>query len=436
MGNQSEELFKKALGLMPGGVNSPVRAFKAVGGKPIFIKQGQGSKIMDVDDRSYIDYCMGWGVLILGHCHPFVQDTLKKIIPKGTIFGTPTQGEVELAETITQIFPSMEKIRIVNTGTEAVMSAIRVARAYTKKPKIVKFDGCYHGHSDFLLVKSGSGALTFSLPQSLGVLKETVEDTITLPFNDLKALQKLKEKYKKEIACIIVEPVMGNAGVIKPEEGFLATLRNLCDEIKALLIFDEIITGFRLAYGGAQEIYGIKPDLTTLGKICGGGFPMAIFGGRKEIMDMVAPEGDVYQAGTFSGNPISVQAGLATLKVLKNDQTYKELEEKGSILEKGIRDMAKKYEIPLYFSRAGSMFTIFFTNKKVKDLKSAKSSNTKIFGRFFNLMLENGIYLSPSQFEAQFISLAHSTKDLEETIEGVEKSFKALAKEFELGPYK
>ncbi|MEJ5166581.1 MAG: glutamate-1-semialdehyde 2,1-aminomutase [Thermoanaerobaculia bacterium] len=436
MANQSEELFQKAQNLIPGGVNSPVRAFKAVGGKPLFIKQGQGSKIVDIDDRAYIDYCMGWGALLLGHCHPFVQDTLKKTIVKGTLFGTPTQGEVELAEAITQAFPSIEKVRLVSTGTEAVMSAIRLARAYTGRDKILKFDGCYHGHYDPLLVKSGSGVLTLSLPNSPGITKDTAKDTIIIPYNDINSLEIAKAKFGKEVAAVIVEPVMGNAGVIPPEENFLQILKEFCNITGSLLIFDEIITGFRLSYGGAQEYFNIKADLTTLGKICGGGLPLAAFGGRKEIMDLLAPEGPVYQAGTFSGNPVSVQAGLATLKVLKNSQVYKELEEKGEALEKGIKESASKYEIPVCLNRIGSMFTIFFTKEKVIDLKSASTSNTKIFSRFFNLMLENGIYLSPSQFEGQFISLSHSTKEIEETLEGVEKSFKTIARELELGPYK
>lgn len=436
MGNQSEELFIKAQNLIPGGVNSPVRAFKAVGGKPLFIKQGQGSKIVDIDDRTYIDYCMGWGVLILGHCHPFVQDTLKKTIVKGTIFGTPTQGEVELAETIIGAFDSIQKVRLVNTGTEAVMSSIRLARAYTGRDKIVKFDGGYHGHYDGLLAKSGSGVLTLSLPNSPGITKDVTKDTIILQYNDIEQLEILKEKYGKDIAAVIIEPVMGNTGVIMPENNFLFEVRKFCDETGAVLIFDEIITGFRISYGGAQEYFNVKADLTTLGKICGGGLPLAAFGGKKEIMDLLAPEGPVYQAGTFSGNPVSVQAGLATLKVLKNSQIYKEIEDKAELLEKGIKEVALKYEIPISLNRIASMFTIFFTKDKVTNLKKAMGSNTKMFSKFYNTMLENGVYLSPSQFEAQFISIAHSTKEIEETLEAIEKSFKILAREFELGPYK
>lgn len=436
MGNQSEELFIKAQSLIPGGVNSPVRAFKAVGGKPLFIKQGQGSKIVDIDDRTYIDYCMGWGVLILGHCHPYVQDTLKKTIVKGTIFGTPTQGEVELAEAIINAFPSIEKIRLVNSGTEAVMSAIRLARAYTGRDKIVKFDGGYHGHYDGLLAKSGSGVLTLSLPNSPGITKDVTKDTIVLQYNDIEQLEILKEKYGKDVAGVIIEPVMGNTGVVLPENDFLLRVRKFCDEVGAVLIFDEIITGFRISYGGAQEYFNIKADLTTLGKICGGGLPLAAFGGKKEIMDLLAPEGPVYQAGTFSGNPVSVQAGLATLKVLKNSQIYKEIEDKAELLEKGIKEIASKYEIPISLNRIASMFTIFFTKDKVTNLKKAMGSNRKMFSKFYNTMLENGIYLSPSQFEAQFISSAHSTKEIEETLEAIEKSFKTLAREFELGPYK
>lgn len=436
MGNQSEELFIKAQNLIPGGVNSPVRAFKAVGGKPLFIKQGQGAKIVDIDDRSYIDYCMGWGVLILGHCHPFVQDTLKKTIVKGTIFGTPTQGEVELAETIIGAFESIQKVRLVNTGTEAVMSSIRVARAYTGRDKIVKFDGGYHGHYDGLLAKSGSGVLTLSLPNSPGITKDVTKDTIVLQYNDIEQLEILKEKYGKDIAAVIIEPVMGNTGVILPEKDFLISVKKFCDETGAVLIFDEIITGFRISYGGAQEYFNIKADLTTLGKICGGGLPLAAFGGKKEIMDLLAPEGPVYQAGTFSGNPVSVQAGLATLKVLKNSQIYKEIEDKAELLEKGIKEIALKYEIPISLNRIASMFTIFFTKDKVTNSKKAMGSNTKMFSKFYNTMLENGIYFSPSQFEAQFISIAHSTKEIEETLDAIEKSFKILAREFELGPYK
>ena len=436
MGKKSEELYSKACEVMPGGVNSPVRAFKAVGGNPLFIQQGQGSRLVDADDRTYIDYCTSWGVGILGHAHPFVIEALKKVLVKGLSFGAPTAAETDLAEAVVAAFPSIEKVRLVNSGTEAVMSAVRVARAFTGRDLIVKFDGCYHGHSDGLLVKSGSGMLTLALPDTPGIPEEIVRNTVSLPFNDGEGLDVAARKYPGRIAAFILEPVMANAGVIPPKPGFLQAVRAAADRTGALLIFDEVITGFRLAYGGAQELFGVRADLTTLGKILGGGLPLSAYGGRREIMDLVAPEGPVYQAGTYAGNPAAVACGLATLKVLKNTQTYEQLEEKGQTIEQGIREIAEKYEIPLQINRAGSMFTLFFARRGVTDLVTASKANTKMFARFFNLMLENGVYLSPSQFEADFISLAHSTKEMEDTLEAAERSLKTLAREFELGPYK
>ena len=436
MGKTSEELYAKACAVMPGGVNSPVRAFKAVGGGPLFIKQGQGSRMVDADDRSYIDYCMSWGVLVLGHAHPFVVEALKKAIVKGISYGAPTAGETELAEAVIAAFPSVEKVRFTPSGTEAVMSAIRLARAHTGRAAVVKVDGGYHGHSDQLLVKSGSGVLTFGLPGTPGVPEDVVKHTLSIPYNDTQALRELAARHGESVAAFIVEPVMGNAGVIPPEPEYLAMLRSVCDQMGALLIFDEVITGFRLAYGGAQELFGVKADLTTMGKILGGGLPLAAYGGRRDLMDQIAPEGPVYQAGTHAGNPLAVQTGLATLKVLKNAQTYEQLEERGAALENGVQEIAARYEVPLRFNRVGSMFTLFFTASSVRDLASAQTANTKMFTRFFNLMLEGGIYLPPSQFEAGFISLAHSTKDLEDTIEAADRALKTVAREFELGPYR
>ncbi len=436
MGKISDELYAKACAVMPGGVNSPVRAFKAVGGGPLFIKQGQGSRMVDADDRSFIDYCMSWGVLILGHAHPFVVEALKKAVVKGLSYGAPTAAETELAEAVAAAFPSVEKVRLTPSGTEAVMSAVRLARAHTGRDLVVKVDGGYHGHGDQLLVQSGSGVLTFGLPGTPGIPAGVTQQTLSIPYNDTQALRELAARHGEGVAAFIVEPVMGNAGVIPPEPEYLATLRSLCDQMGALLIFDEVITGFRLAYGGAQESYGVRADLTTLGKILGGGLPLAAYGGRREIMDQIAPEGPVYQAGTHAGNPLAVAAGLATLKVVKNAQTYEQLEERGQALESGMREIAGRYEVPLQINRVGSMFTFFFTAGPVRDLASAQKANTKMFTRFFNLMLEGGVYLPPSQFEAGFISLAHSTKDLEDTLDAADRALKTVAREFEFGPYR
>jgi glutamate-1-semialdehyde 2,1-aminomutase len=436
MGKISEELYAKACAVMPGGVNSPVRAFKAVGGGPLFIKQGQGSRLVDADDRSYIDYCMSWGVLILGHAHPFVVEALKKAVVKGLSYGAPTAAETELAEAVAAAFPSVEKVRLTPSGTEAVMSAVRLARACTGRDLVVKVDGGYHGHGDQMLVQSGSGVLTFGLPGTPGIPADVTKHTLSIPYNDTQALKELAARHGESVAAFIVEPVMGNAGVIPPDPDYLSTLRAVCDQMGALLILDEVITGFRVAYGGAQELYGVKADLTTMGKVLGGGLPLAAYGGRKDLMERIAPEGPVYQAGTYAGNPLAVQAGLATLKVIKNAQTYEQLEERGAALEAGIREIAGRYEVPLQVNRVGSMFTLFFTASPVRDLASAQTANTKMFTRFFNLMLEGGVYLPPSQFEAGFISMAHSTKDLEDTLEAADRALKTVAREFELGPYR
>ncbi|MCS7164114.1 MAG: glutamate-1-semialdehyde 2,1-aminomutase [Thermodesulfovibrio sp.] len=423
---KSEKLYKKALNLMPGGVNSPVRAFKAVGGNPLFIAKAKGSKIYDVDGNEYIDYVLSWGPLILGHAYPSVVKALKKAIERGTSYGAPTELEIKLAELIKKAFPSMEKIRMVNSGTEATMSAIRVARGFTKRNKVVKFEGCYHGHVDGLLVSAGSGAATFSIPDSLGVPQSYTSETIVLPFNDTEAFKNTLKEHWKDIACVIVEPVIGNMGCILPKEEFLQALREETEKYGIVLIFDEVMTGFRVSFGGAQQYYGIKPDLTCLGKVIGGGLPVGAYGGKKEIMSLVAPEGGVYQAGTLSGNPIAMTAGIETLKVLSKVSTYKKLEKKMQYLEEGLRDSAKKAGVKVKFYRAGTMFCTYFTENEVIDAKTAKTSDTEKFKKFFLGMLKNGIYLAPSQFEAGFISLAHSEKDIEKTIKVAYKIFKEL----------
>ncbi|MEN2994023.1 MAG: glutamate-1-semialdehyde 2,1-aminomutase [Thermodesulfovibrio sp.] len=423
---KSEKLYKKALNLMPGGVNSPVRAFKAVGGNPLFIAKAKGSKIYDVDGNEYIDYVLSWGPLILGHAYPSVVKALKKAIEKGTSYGAPTEVEIKLAELIKKAFPSMEKIRMVNSGTEATMSAIRVARGFTKRDKVIKFEGCYHGHVDGLLVSAGSGATTFSIPDSLGVPQSYTSETIVLPFNNTEAFKNTIKEHWKEIACVIVEPVVGNMGCILPKEEFLQSLREETEKYGIILIFDEVMTGFRVSFGGAQQYYGIKPDLTCLGKVIGGGLPVGAYGGKKEIMSLVAPEGGVYQAGTLSGNPIAMTAGIETLKVLSKASTYKKLEKKMQYLEEGLRDSAKKAGVKVKFYRAGTMFCTYFTENEVVDAKTAKTSDTEKFKKFFLGMLKNGIYLAPSQFEAGFISLAHSEKDIEKTIKVAYKIFKEL----------
>lgn len=423
---KSESLFKEAQKYLVGGVNSPVRAFRGVGGIPFFVTRGKGAYLWDADGNKYLDYLGSLGALLFGHAHPAILKAIKSVVEKGTSFGIPTTQEAELAKLIQQAFPSIEKLRLVNSGTEATMSAIRLARGYTKRDTIIKFDGCYHGHSDSLLVQAGSGATTLGTPDSAGVPSDFAKHTISLPYNDLNAVKKVFQKMGKQIAGIIVEPVCGNMGVVLPQEDFLPGLRELCTQYDSLLIIDEVMTGFRVAHGGAQSIYKINPDLTTLGKIIGGGLPVGAFGGKKEIMDKLAPLGPVYQAGTLSGNPISVAAGIAMLKLAANPKVYKELDRKTKLLSAGICDAAKKANMPLYSVAIGSMFCSFFTDKPVYDYASAKLSDTKRYAKYFHLMLDSGIYFAPSQFEAGFVSAAHNEADIEKTIKASYRTFRKI----------
>ena len=415
---QSRKLQQRAEQLIPGGVDSPVRAFRAVGGDPPFIALGQGSRIMDVDGNEYIDYVGSWGPLILGHAHPAVTDAVIEAAKSGTSFGASIAAEADLAELVTSAFPHIEKVRFVSSGTEATMSAIRLARAYTKRKYIVKFEGCYHGHADALLVKAGSGVATLGIPGSAGVLEEYSQFTLALPFNDVVALEHAFLKFKHQIACVIVEPVVGNMGCVPGTGAFLAALRTVTQREKALLIFDEVMTGFRLAFGGAQEIYGIQPDLTTTGKIIGGGLPVGGYGGPAEIMNLVAPLGPMYQAGTLSGNPLAMAAGIATLRHLKEHKSeiYPRLEKLSAQLVDGITAAAKDKGIMLSSNRVGSMFTWFFNPGPVTDWGSASKSDTQAFGKFFGKMLDQGVYLPPSQYEAAFLSAAHTEEDIQKTI--------------------
>ena len=412
----SENFFHRALRRIPGGVNSPVRAWQSVGGTPRFIARGKGSSIYDADGKRYIDYVGSWGPLILGHAHPKILQALKKTAAKGTTFGAPTEAEVKLAEWVSRLMPSIEKLRLVSSGTEATMSAIRLARSFTKRTKLVKFDGCYHGHSDGLLVKAGSAVATLGLPDSPGVPAGFARETLTAKYNDIQSLQKLFDRYGKTIAAVIVEPICGNMGVILPQPGFLAALRKITKHYGALLIFDEVITGFRVALGGAQKVFNVKPDLTCLGKILGGGLPLAAFGGRREIMDQLAPLGPVYQAGTLSGNPLAVAAGMTTLKLLSRPGAYAELAANGKRLEEGFRKTLRKYEIKAAINRIGSMLTLFFGVDRVESPDDARRCDREMFARYFHAMLDRGVYLPPAPFEAMFVSLAHSTADLDKTI--------------------
>jgi len=415
--HKSKSLYQESVKHMPGGVNSPVRAYKAVGGNPIFIERGNGSKIYDVDGNEYIDYVCSWGPLILGHAHPEVVKALNNQLSNGTSFGAPTEMELEMANIITEAFPSIDMVRMVNSGTEATMSAIRLARGYTGRSKIVKFEGCYHGHGDSFLIKAGSGALTLGVPTSPGVPKEIAQLTITARYNDLENLRQIFTTEGENIAAVIIEPVAGNMGVVPPKNGFLEGLRKITREYDSLLIFDEVITGFRVAFGGAQEIFNILPDLTCLGKIIGGGLPVGAYGGKREIMEKMAPTGPIYQAGTLSGNPLAMVAGITTLKILQKQNVYKELEEKSAKLALGLSDAAKNAGIKASFNRIGSMLSFFFTEKEVFDYETASTSDTKKYGWFFRKMLEHGIYLAPSQFETTFVSIAHTDEDIDKTIE-------------------
>jgi glutamate-1-semialdehyde 2,1-aminomutase len=423
---ESKKLFEQAKELIPGGVNSPVRAFKSVGRDPIFIHRAKGSKIYDVDGNEYIDYVGSWGPMILGHAPEDLINTLRTAIANGTSFGAPTPVEVAMARKVLDAYPSMDKVRMVNSGTEATMSAIRVARGFTKRDKIIKFIGCYHGHVDYLLVQAGSGVTTLGLPDSPGVTVGTAEDTISLPFNDLSAVEETLNTRGEDIAAIILEPVAGNMGCVPPAPGFLEGLRRVTKEHGVVLIFDEVMTGFRVAYGGAQERFGIDPDMTCLGKIIGGGLPVGAFGGKAEIMDNVAPSGPIYQAGTLSGNPLAMTAGLVTLQALSEPGVYEQLEARSARLEKGLKEAAAAAGLNLTFNRVGSMSTVFFTDQAVVDFDTAKTSDTERFSKFFVSMLQSGVNLAPSQFEAGFISLAHSDEDIDRTVEAASLAFREI----------
>lgn len=425
---ESRALQKRAEKLIPGGVNSPVRAFRSVGGEPPFLVRGEGAYVWDADGNRYIDYVGSWGPLILGHSVPDVIDAVVHAARKGTSFGASTPTEADLAELVAEAFPAVEKVRFVSSGTEATMSAIRLARAYTRRKYIVKFEGCYHGHSDALLVKAGSGVATLGIPGSAGVPEEFVQFTLALRYNDLPAIEDAFAKYKEQIACIIVEPVVGNMGCVPPNPGYLEGLREITKREGAVLILDEVMTGFRLAFGGASELYAIKADLVTMGKIIGGGLPVGAYGGPAKIMDLIAPLGPVYQAGTLSGNPLAMAAGITMLSQLKQNraQYYRQLDEYAGRLVSGVVDAAMEARVPMTANRVGSMFTFFFTDKRVTDWDTAATCDTEKFGRFHNAMLNAGVWLPPSQFEAAFLSVAHTAKDIEETIAAARAALKTL----------
>lgn len=423
----SEQLFEQAQKIIPGGVNSPVRAFKGVGGTPVFIEKANGAYITDSDGKQYIDYVGSWGPMVLGHNHPTIIDAVLKAVPNGLSFGAPTATEISLAELVCKLVPSIEMVRMVSSGTEATMSAIRLARGYTHRDKIIKFEGCYHGHSDSLLVKAGSGALTLGQPSGPGVPADFAKHTLTCTYNDLDSVKTAFEQYPNEIACLIVEPVAGNMNCIPPQKGFLQGLRELCTQYGAVFIIDEVMTGFRVALGGAQSYYGVTPDLTTLGKIIGGGMPVGAFGGKKEIMEYIAPTGPVYQAGTLSGNPIAMAAGLACLTELANEGNEKALADKTKTLAEGLKSLADKHNVPFSVQYVGGMFGLFFTTQKeINNFQEVMKCDATKFNRFFHLMLEQGIYLAPSAFEAGFMSLAHSDEDIKVTLAAADKAFSQL----------
>jgi glutamate-1-semialdehyde 2,1-aminomutase len=426
---KSRMLYRQSLKCFPGGVNSPVRAFKAVGGSPVVITRAKGAYLYDVDGNRYLDYVGSWGPAILGHAHPRVVKKVRAAAERGLSFGTTTELEVILARFIKNAFPSMEMLRLVNSGTEATMSAIRLARAYTKRTKIIKFSGCYHGHSDSFLVKAGSGSATFGVPDSAGISPQVVKDTISLPYNDSEAVIKAFERKGKELAAIIVEPIAGNMGLVLPESGFLKTLREVTTRHRALLVFDEVITGFRIRFGGAQHIYRITPDITCLGKVIGGGLPIGAYGGRADIMELVSPQGPVYQAGTLSGNPLATTAGIENLKILSQSKSlYEQLDTTAKSLCEGIKERAVTHKIPLQLSQLGSLFTLFFSKKKVTSYQKAKRCNLKMFAHYFRIMLREGIYLPPSQFETNFISVVHTQREINKTLKAVDKAFAILKK--------
>lgn len=422
----SVKAFAKAKKVIPGGVNSPVRAFKSVGRDPVYIRRGKGSHLWDIDGNEYIDYVGSWGPLIVGHAHPEVVEALKKATEAGTSYGAPTEIETELAEEVLKAFPSMDMVRMVNSGTEATMSVLRLARGITGRDKILKFEGCYHGHSDALLIKAGSGALTFGVPTSPGVPAQTAATTLSARYNDLEGLKEIFRQNGEEIAAVIVEPVAGNMGVVLPQPGFLEGLRKLTRDYGALLIFDEVMTGFRVSYGGAQAYYGIDPDLTCLGKVIGGGLPVGAYGGKRKYMEQVSPSGPIYQAGTLSGNPLAMTAGLVTLRLLQQPGTYEELNRKRQTLADGMKAIAAENGVPLTVNGVGAMFSLFFTTAAVTDYASALTADTARFAVYFRAMLERKIYLAPSQFEAVFLSTAHTDKDIETTLEKAGEVFKLL----------
>ena len=427
--NNSKKIYEKAKESIPGGVNSPVRAFQSVNNEyPIFIKSGNGSKLYDEDGNEYVDMIESWGPMILGHNYPQVLKVVKKELEKGTSFGLPTKKEVELAELVKSCFPSIEKLRLTTSGTEAAMASVRLARAFTGKNKIIKFEGCYHGHSDSLLVKAGSGLLTFEHQDSNGITEGVVKDTITLPFGDFEKLKETLEN-NKDIACVIIEPIPANMGIIETEKEYLEKVREITQKENIVLIFDEVISGFRVSLGGVQKVFGITPDLTILGKIIGGGYPVGGFGGKREIMDLISPVGNVYHAGTLSGNPISVAAGIETISILKeNPEIYENINKKTENLVNKINELIKKYDIPATVNYFGSLFTIFFAKKKVKTLEDAMSTNSEFYSIYFNTMLENGVIVPPSKYEAHFVSYIHNDEDMEKILAGVEKTFEKIAK--------